>query len=106
MASTTAAGCCRCAACAAPGITSNVPTSTAAAIYHVPLPEVTPAQRRVAKMTNFAISYGVTGYGLSERTGLPQDEALRHPHDRQPKPHGAGPKVGHNRHRQRHHQPL
>jgi DNA polymerase-1 len=26
-------------------------------------------------MTNFAISYGVTGYGLSERTELEQDEA-------------------------------
>lgn len=48
---------------------------TAAAIYGVPLEEVTPAQRRVAKMTNFAISYGVTGYGLADRTGLPPDEA-------------------------------
>jgi DNA polymerase-1 len=29
----------------------------------------------VAKMTNFAISYGVTGYGLSERTELTPEEA-------------------------------
>ncbi len=53
----------------------DIHASTAAAIYGVPLPEVTAAQRRVAKMTNFAISYGVTGYGLAERTGLTPEEA-------------------------------
>ncbi len=53
----------------------DIHASTAAAIYGVPLDAVTPAQRRVAKMTNFAISYGVTGYGLAERTGLTQEEA-------------------------------
>jgi DNA polymerase-1 len=53
----------------------DIHASTAAAIYGVPLEEVTSAQRRVAKMTNFAISYGVTGYGLAERTGLTQEEA-------------------------------
>ena len=53
----------------------DIHASTAAAIYGVPLGEVTSAQRRVAKMTNFAISYGVTGYGLAERTGLTTEEA-------------------------------
>ncbi len=53
----------------------DIHASTAAAIYGVPLAKVTPAQRRVAKMTNFAISYGVTGYGLSERTELTPEEA-------------------------------
>jgi DNA polymerase-1 len=53
----------------------DIHASTAAAIYGVPLQEVTSAQRRVAKMTNFAISYGVTGYGLAERTGLSREEA-------------------------------
>lgn len=53
----------------------DIHASTAAAIYQVPLDEVTSDQRRVAKMTNFAISYGVTGYGLSERTGLSPVEA-------------------------------
>lgn len=55
----------------------DIHASTAAAIYGVPLDEVTSAQRRVAKMTNFAISYGVTGYGLSERTELSPEEAGR-----------------------------
>jgi DNA polymerase-1 len=53
----------------------DIHASTAAAIYGVPLGEVTRDQRRVAKMTNFAISYGVTGYGLSERTDLSPEEA-------------------------------
>jgi DNA polymerase-1 len=53
----------------------DIHASTAAAIYGVPLEEVTRDQRRVAKMTNFAISYGVTGYGLSERTELTPAEA-------------------------------
>jgi DNA polymerase-1 len=53
----------------------DIHAATAAAIYGVPLDEVTQAQRRVAKMTNFAISYGVTGYGLSERTELSPQEA-------------------------------
>jgi DNA polymerase-1 len=53
----------------------DIHASTASAIYGVPLAEVTSAQRRVAKMTNFAISYGVTGYGLSERTELTPEEA-------------------------------
>jgi DNA polymerase-1 len=53
----------------------DIHASTAAAIYGVPIEEVTRDQRRVAKMTNFAISYGVTGYGLSERTELTPPEA-------------------------------
>ena len=53
----------------------DIHASTAAAIYGVPLEEVTREQRQVAKMTNFAISYGVTGYGLSERTELTIPEA-------------------------------
>jgi DNA polymerase-1 len=53
----------------------DIHASTAAAIYGVPLSQVTPDQRRVAKMTNFAVSYGVTGFGLSERTELTPEEA-------------------------------
>ncbi len=53
----------------------DIHASTAAAIYGVPLEEVTRDQRRVAKMTNFAISYGVTGFGLSGRTELTPQEA-------------------------------
>ena len=53
----------------------DIHRSTAAAVYGVPLEAVTPEMRRVAKTTNFAIVYGVSGYGLAQQTGLSQEEA-------------------------------
>ncbi len=53
----------------------DIHAHTASLVYGVPIEEVTPQQRRVAKMTNFAISYGVTGYGLAERTEMDQEAA-------------------------------
>jgi len=52
----------------------DIHATTAAALYDVPLSQVTPAMRRVAKTTNFAISYGVTGYGLSQQTELTPEQ--------------------------------
>lgn len=48
---------------------------TAAKIYHVPLDEVTPDQRRNAKTANFGILYGISAFGLSERLNIPRAEA-------------------------------
>ncbi len=53
----------------------DIHAHTASLIFGVPEDRVTPEQRRVAKMTNFAIAYGVTGYGLAQRTGLDQATA-------------------------------
>jgi DNA polymerase-1 len=53
----------------------DIHSSTAAAIYGVSLDEVTSDMRRVAKTTNFAIAYGVTGFGLSRQTDLTPEEA-------------------------------
>jgi DNA polymerase-1 len=53
----------------------DVHASTAAAILGVPLDEVTPDQRRLAKAVNFGLSYGQTAYGLAQATGLTQPEA-------------------------------
>ncbi|MCR4408296.1 MAG: DNA polymerase I [Anaerolineae bacterium] len=52
----------------------DIHATTAAALYDVPISQVTPEMRRVAKTTNFAISYGVTGYGLSQQTELTPEE--------------------------------
>ncbi|MGQ9628653.1 MAG: DNA polymerase I, partial [Anaerolineae bacterium] len=52
----------------------DIHASTASAIYNVPLDAVTPEMRRIAKTTNFAISYGVTGFGLSQQTDLTPEE--------------------------------
>ncbi len=52
----------------------DIHTSTAAAIYNVPLAEVTSEMRRVAKVVNFAVSYGVSGYGLSQQSDLTPEQ--------------------------------
>ena len=53
----------------------DIHASTAAAIMGVPLAEVTPDMRRVAKAVNFGLSYGQTAYGLANATDLTQAEA-------------------------------
>ncbi len=53
----------------------DIHASAAAKVYGVPLAQVTKEQRAVAKMMNFATSYGVTPFGLAQRTGLSQAEA-------------------------------
>lgn len=50
-------------------------TETAAKVYHIPLEQVTPDQRRNAKTANFGIIYGISAFGLSERLGIPRGEA-------------------------------
>lgn len=49
--------------------------ATAAKVYHLPIDEVTPDQRRNAKTANFGIIYGISAFGLSERLGIPRGEA-------------------------------
>jgi DNA polymerase I len=48
---------------------------TAAEVLGIPLESVTPDHRRVAKMINFGVLYGMSDYGLAERTGLPAADA-------------------------------
>ena len=53
----------------------DVHSSMAAKIFHKPLPEVTAADRRVAKTANFGIMYGISPFGLSQRLGCSRAEA-------------------------------
>ncbi len=53
----------------------DIHTTTAAKVFGVPPDQVTPTQRRVAKMMNFAVVYGITEYGLTIRTELSREEA-------------------------------
>jgi DNA polymerase-1 len=48
---------------------------TAAEVLGIPLESVTADHRRVAKMINFGVLYGMSDYGLAERTGLPSADA-------------------------------
>jgi DNA polymerase-1 len=55
----------------------DVHTRTAAETYGVATGDVTGEMRRVAKMINYAIAYGLSPYGLSNRIGIARDEAKR-----------------------------
>lgn len=53
----------------------DIHATTAAAIYDVPLEEVSKDQRRHAKAINFGLIYGMSPFGLSNTTGLTLAEA-------------------------------
>ncbi|WP_346317091.1 DNA polymerase I [Chitinophaga sp. YIM B06452] len=53
----------------------DIHTATAAKVYGVDLPDVTPDMRRNAKSVNFGIIYGQSAFGLSENLGIPRSEA-------------------------------
>ena len=53
----------------------DIHARTAAALFHCAPAEVTPVQRRIAKMVNFGIAYGMSDYGLAGRLGMPREEA-------------------------------
>jgi DNA polymerase-1 len=53
----------------------DIHAATAAAIYNIPLPEVTKDQRRHAKAINFGLIYGMSAFGLSRSTDLTLAEA-------------------------------
>jgi DNA polymerase-1 len=53
----------------------DVHTATASKLFSIPLDQVSDAQRRKAKMTNFSIMYGITPFGLSQRLSISRFEA-------------------------------
>jgi len=55
----------------------DIHARTAALIHGVPLEQVTPDMRRLAKAINFGLIYGMSDYGLAARTELSQEEAAR-----------------------------
>ena len=55
----------------------DIHTKTAAEVYQIPMDEVTKLQRRVAKVINFGIMYGMSPKGLSDATEMNFFEAKR-----------------------------
>jgi len=53
----------------------DIHSTTAAAIYEIPLDQVSKEQRRHAKAINFGLIYGMSPFGLSRSTGLTLSEA-------------------------------
>jgi DNA polymerase-1 len=55
----------------------DVHARTAALVFDVAKDAVTDEQRRMAKMVNFGVIYGMTDGGLAKRLGISRDEAAR-----------------------------
>jgi DNA polymerase I len=53
----------------------DIHAATAAEVMDTPILEVTSDQRRLAKIVNFGVLYGMSEYGLSQQSGLPPAEA-------------------------------
>lgn len=51
---------------------------TASQVFHTPLDEVTPLQRRNAKAVNFGIVYGISSFGLSQDLSITKKEAAEY----------------------------
>jgi DNA polymerase-1 len=54
---------------------ADVHRTVAAAVYGIPLDEVTHTQREFCKMVSYGLAYGMEAYGLSQRLGVPVEEA-------------------------------
>lgn len=54
---------------------TDIHAATASKIWHVPVEEVTPEQRKKAKQANFGIIYGISTYGLAQRMNISNSEA-------------------------------
>ena len=53
----------------------DIHSSTASAVFNVPINKVTKEQRSNAKVVNFGIIYGVSAFGLSNQTNLNRKES-------------------------------
>jgi DNA polymerase-1 len=56
----------------------DIHKQTASEVFHKPPSEVTPEERRTAKMINFGIIYGISAFGLGERLSLDTKVAQAH----------------------------
>ncbi|WP_249997910.1 DNA polymerase I [Actinoplanes sp. M2I2] len=49
--------------------------ATASSVFHVPVEQVVPDQRRKIKAMNYGLAYGLSAFGLSNQLTIPTDEA-------------------------------
>ena len=52
----------------------DIHAATASLVYKIPLDQVTSDMRRIAKVMNFGVIYGLTAFGISQQTELSVDE--------------------------------
>lgn len=53
----------------------DIHTVTASSVFHVPEEEITPLQRRTAKVVNFGIIYGISSFSLGQDLNIGKKEA-------------------------------
>ncbi len=53
----------------------DIHAATASRVYNVPIQLVSREMRSNAKMVNFGLMYGMSAFGLAQRTGMPRKEA-------------------------------
>jgi DNA polymerase I len=53
----------------------DIHAATAAQVYGIPITDVTPNERRIAKTVNFGVLYGMSDYGLARDSGLSRKES-------------------------------
>lgn len=53
----------------------DIHKSTAAAVYDIPIEQVTSEQRRNAKIINFGLMYGMSAFGLAKQLSIKREEA-------------------------------
>ena len=56
----------------------DIHARTASEIFALPIDKITHAERRLAKVVNFGILYGMSPYGLSQALSIPQEEAAKY----------------------------
>lgn len=56
----------------------DIHARTASEIFGVPIKKVTPGERRLSKVVNFGVLYGMSPYGLSQALSISQEEAAKY----------------------------
>jgi DNA polymerase-1 len=55
----------------------DIHAATGAMMFEVPIDQVTPGMRRIAKILNFGVIYGLSAYGISQQTEFSPEEGQR-----------------------------
>ena len=55
----------------------DIHSSTASLMFEVPVAEVTSDMRRIAKILNFGVIYGLSAHGISQQTEFSREEGVR-----------------------------
>ena len=56
---------------------NDIHNATAASIFDVEINAVEPEMRKIAKIMNFGVLYGLSPYGISQQTGLTSQQGQK-----------------------------